>query len=98
MARIGPESSMCRFCRSSFHRRINQPSRSALAGGTLSGLLTLHVAPSANLHAATKAYVDAVSAALALLTARVEALEQNTPPTGTTRHGGATTWDGEATT
>ena len=34
-------------------------SRLALAGGTMTGLLTLSGAPTANLHAATKLYVDA---------------------------------------
>lgn len=33
----------------------------ALAGGTLTGFLTLHANPTSNLHAATKQYVDAVS-------------------------------------
>ena len=37
----------------------------ALAGGTMTGFLTLSGAPTANLHAATKAYVDAAVAAVA---------------------------------
>ena len=36
----------------------------ALAGGTLTGNLTLAGAPTSNLHAATKAYVDALTSAL----------------------------------
>ena len=33
----------------------------ALAGGTLTGFLTLHANPTSNLHAATKQYVDSIS-------------------------------------
>jgi hypothetical protein len=33
-------------------------SRLALAGGTMTGFVTLHANPTSNLHAATKQYVD----------------------------------------
>lgn len=36
----------------------------ALAGGTMTGLLTLSGAPTSSLHAATKAYVDAINSSL----------------------------------
>jgi len=39
----------------------------SLAGGTLTGFLTLHAAPTSNLHAATKEYVDEVRVGLAPL-------------------------------
>jgi hypothetical protein len=38
--------------------------RLALSGGTLTGALTLHAAPTADLHAATKAYVDTLATGL----------------------------------
>jgi hypothetical protein len=78
-----------------------------LSGGTLTGFLTLHAAPTANMHAVPKVYADAIStalgevaAALTLLTARVAALEAaGPPPTGpTTWDSDATTWDSGATT
>lgn len=46
---------------------ITDPNAVAKAGSTMTGFLTLHSAPTANLHAATKQYVDEkVSAALTL--------------------------------
>lgn len=50
------------------HRHPSDTSRLAVSGGTMSGALTLSGPPTANLHAATKAYVD-------LLEARIAALE-----------------------
>lgn len=61
------------------HVHPSDTSRLALSGGTLSGMLTLSAAPTANNHAATKAYVDAVTAALTALAARVTALEGTGP-------------------
>ena len=41
--------------------KVELDKKLALAGGTMTGALTLSGAPTASLHAATKAYVDSVS-------------------------------------
>jgi len=46
-----------------------------LAGGTLTGALTLSGAPTANLHAATKAYVDSVAGDVTSLQSEVDATQ-----------------------
>lgn len=54
---------------------LNEDNSLQKSGGTLTGPLILAAAPALALEAATKAYVDAVTVALAALTVRVTAAE-----------------------
>jgi hypothetical protein len=55
--------------------KVELDKKLALAGGTMTGALTLSADPSANLHAATKQYVDAVSSDVTSLQSEVDATQ-----------------------
>jgi hypothetical protein len=55
--------------------KVELDKKLALAGGTMTGALTLSADPSANLHAATKQYVDAVSSSVTSLQSEVDATQ-----------------------
>ena len=55
--------------------KVELDKKLALAGGTMTGALTLSADPSANLHAATKQYVDAVSSNVTSLQSEVDATQ-----------------------
>ena len=55
--------------------KVELDKKLALAGGTMTGALTLSADPSANLHAATKQYVDAVSSNVSSLQSEVDATQ-----------------------
>jgi hypothetical protein len=55
--------------------KVELDKKLALAGGTMTGALTLSGAPTANLHAATKAYVDSVASDTSALQSEVDATQ-----------------------
>lgn len=55
--------------------KVELDKKLALAGGTMTGALTLSGAPTANLHAATKAYVDSVSSTATGLQSELDATQ-----------------------
>jgi len=55
--------------------KVELDKKLALAGGTMTGALTLSADPSANLHAATKQYVDSVSSSVSSLQSEVDATQ-----------------------
>ena len=55
--------------------KVELDKKLALAGGTMTGALTLSGAPTASLHAATKAYVDSVSSSVSSLQSEVDATQ-----------------------
>ena len=55
--------------------KVELDKKLALAGGTMTGALTLSADPSANLHAATKQYVDSVSSSVTSLQSEVDATQ-----------------------
>ena len=55
--------------------KVELDKKLALAGGTMTGALTLSGAPTANLHAATKAYVDSVAGDVTSLQSEVDATQ-----------------------
>jgi len=55
--------------------KVELDKKLALAGGTMTGALTLSGAPTASLHAATKAYVDSVSSSVTSLQSEVDATQ-----------------------
>jgi len=55
--------------------KVELDKKLALAGGTMTGALTLSGAPTASLHAATKAYVDSVSSTVSSLQSEVDATQ-----------------------
>jgi len=55
--------------------KVELDKKLALAGGTMTGALTLSGAPTANLHAATKAYVDSVSSTASGLQTELDATQ-----------------------
>jgi hypothetical protein len=55
--------------------KVELDKKLALAGGTMTGALTLSGAPTADLHAATKAYVDSVSSTAAGLQTELDATQ-----------------------
>ncbi|MEK9770707.1 MAG: hypothetical protein VW683_17490, partial [Betaproteobacteria bacterium] len=55
--------------------KVELDKKLALAGGTMTGALTLSGAPTSNLHAATKAYVDSVSSSVTSLQSEVDATQ-----------------------
>ena len=55
--------------------KVELDKKLALAGGTMTGALTLSGAPTASLHAATKAYVDSVSSTAAGLQTELDATQ-----------------------
>ena len=55
--------------------KVELDKKLALAGGTMTGALTLSGAPTANLHAATKAYVDSVASDTSALQTEVDATQ-----------------------
>ena len=55
--------------------KVELDKKLALAGGTMTGALTLSGAPTSSLHAATKAYVDSVSTTVSSLQSEVDATQ-----------------------
>ena len=55
--------------------KVELDKKLALAGGTMTGALTLSGAPTASLHAATKAYVDSVASDTSALQSEVDATQ-----------------------
>ncbi len=55
--------------------KVELDKKLALAGGTMTGALTLSGAPTSSLHAATKAYVDSVSSSVTSLQSEVDATQ-----------------------
>ena len=55
--------------------KVELDKKLALAGGTMTGALTLSADPTANLHAATKQYVDSVSSSVTSLQSEVDATQ-----------------------
>ena len=55
--------------------KVELDKKLALAGGTMTGALTLSGAPTADLHAATKAYVDSVSSTASGLQTELDATQ-----------------------
>jgi len=55
--------------------KVELDKKLALAGGTMTGVLTLSGAPTADLHAATKAYVDSVSSTASGLQTELDATQ-----------------------
>ena len=55
--------------------KVELDKKLALAGGTMTGALTLSGAPTSSLHAATKAYVDSVSSTVSSLQSEVDATQ-----------------------
>jgi len=55
--------------------KVELDKKLALAGGTMTGALTLSGAPTASLHAATKAYVDSVASNTSALQSEVDATQ-----------------------
>lgn len=55
--------------------KVELDKKLALAGGTMTGALTLSGAPTANLHAATKAYVDSVSGTATSIQSELDATQ-----------------------
>ena len=55
--------------------KVELDKKLALAGGTMTGALTLSGAPTAFLHAATKAYVDSVSSTASGLQTELDATQ-----------------------
>ena len=55
--------------------KVELDKKLALAGGTMTGALTLSGAPTASLHAATKAYVDSVAGDVTSLQSELDATQ-----------------------